>query len=62
VGGYYRHAYEAGRDDSRSGALGNEVFAVMAASLCNHAAGIHIGSTQVFPNKIHASAVYTLKI
>jgi hypothetical protein len=25
-------------------------------------AGIHIDSTQVFPNEIHASAVYTLRI
>jgi hypothetical protein len=35
---------------------------VMRESLQAKAAGIHIGSTQVFPNKIHAGAVYTLKI
>jgi len=32
------------------------------ASLCNRETGIQIDSTQVFPNKIHVSDVYTLKI
>jgi hypothetical protein len=31
------------------------------ASVCSEEAGIHIDSTQDFPNKIHAGAVYTFK-